>query len=571
MEISVTAGCLKEVAKQLGPDAMHLGYNFTFKRKKNNEKVDIDLDNLALEHLEILRAVMKEKDEDETRRVSRLINVLKDPAQKKIESVQEFATKLKQYLEENEWPLLHSVLSDQRGVAYVPYNVTFHPEVRRDRNGYGREEYATLSVAYNVRMNHSHETYNFSRRQVIGFTIPQILRARNLLVPDKEMTEDYEKVMARFADYGSQQGEQFLCRGLAYKTNGGRRWWSSSTVSMMNGTMTTRAIIDFGRDEDVQEDNEDDRSMPVVKSDLTGKMVEVPTHPMLPVFSMAHHAMVWINVINMKPYKYEEDLMDKLILPKSHTRLIGALISNLDALRDENDAENKSKTIKAKASASVILAKGLPGTGKTLTAEVYANEMRRPLYEIQSGQIGSRPEQIEENLAKILQRSARLRMPLLINEADVFIKERGDDPVQNAIVAVFLRLLEYHNGLVFLTSNRGDQIDDAFLSRCLAVIQFDTPKPAERLRLWKLMLKEFNVELTLPEIKEAVLYFPLVAGRDIQNLIRLTHRVCKAVDEKFTLLALRENAVFKDIKVLSQKELEAEIERHRAERAAAAA
>jgi hypothetical protein len=569
MEISVTAGCLKEVAKRLGADAIHLGYNFTFKRKKDREKLDIDLDNLALEHLEILRAVMKEKEEDEIRRVSRLINVLKDPAQKKIESVEEFATKLIAYLKENDWPLLHSVLSDQRGVAYVPYNVTFVPEVKRDRNGYGREEYATLNLAYNIRMSHSHETHNFSRRQVIGMTLPQILRARNLLVPDKDMTEDYEKVMSRFADFGSQQGEQFLCRGHAYKTNG-HRWWSSSTVSMMNGTTTTRAIIDFGRDEDNEEDNENDRSMPVIKSDLTGKMVIVPTHPMLPVFSMAHHCMVWINVINMRVYKYEEDLMDKLILPKSHTRLIGALISNLDALRDENDAENKSKTIKAKASASVILAKGKPGTGKTLTAEVYANEMRRPLYEIQSGQIGSRPEQIEENLSRILQRSARLRMPLLINEADVFIKERGDDPVQNAIVAVFLRLLEYHNGLVFLTSNRGDQIDDAFLSRCLAVIQFDTPKPAERLRLWKLMLKEFNVELSVEETKKAVLYFPEVAGRDIQNLIRLTHRVCKAVEDKFTLTALCENAIFKDIKVLTEKELEAEIAKHREARAATA-
>ncbi len=245
--------------------------------------------------------------------------------------------------------------------------------------------------------------------------------------------------------------------------------------------------------------------------------------------------------------------MDKLVLPKSHSRLVGALVSDLEVLRQEADAEDKSRTIKAKAQSNVILAKGPAGTGKTLTAEVYAEHKQRPLYEVQSGQIGVEPEDIEANLKAILNRSVRLRMPLLINEADVFIQSRGRDLKQAAVVSVFLRLLEYHNGLVFLTSNRADDIDHAIISRCIAQIRFDIPKEEDRVRLWKIMLSEFNVHLNLGDMERAAKIFPETAGRDIQNLIRLTSRVCKACDEKFDLEALIDNAVFKDIKVVLPK------------------
>jgi AAA+ superfamily predicted ATPase len=229
-------------------------------------------------------------------------------------------------------------------------------------------------------------------------------------------------------------------------------------------------------------------------------------------------------------------------------------------LRVENDSEERSRTIRAKASSSIILAKGPAGTGKTLTAEVYAEEIKRPLYEVQSGQLGTDPEELEANLQEILNRSVRLRMPLLINEADVFVQTRGRDLKQNAIVSVFLRLLEYHNGLIFLTTNRADDVDDAILSRCLAEILYGVPKTYERYRLWKIMLAEFNVEMSEEDICKAVLYFPEVSGRDIQNLVRLVNRVSTALNQPFDLKALHGNASFKGIKVKERSEVSKEIE-----------
>lgn len=55
---------------------------------------------------------------------------------------------------------------------------------------------------------------------------------------------------------------------------------------------------------------------------------------------------------------------------------------------------------------------------------------------------------------------------MLLDEADVFLERRvNNDIKRNAMVGVFLRLLEYHQGILFLTTNRVSTFDDAFNSR----------------------------------------------------------------------------------------------------------
>jgi len=67
---------------------------------------------------------------------------------------------------------------------------------------------------------------------------------------------------------------------------------------------------------------------------------------------------------------------------------------------------------------------------------------------------------------------------------DVYIKRRDDDMTMNAVVGVFLRVLEYFNGLLFLTTNRVDDIDEAIVSRCIAMIKFYPPDTAARAKIW---------------------------------------------------------------------------------------
>ena len=78
---------------------------------------------------------------------------------------------------------------------------------------------------------------------------------------------------------------------------------------------------------------------------------------------------------------------------------------------------------------------------------------------------------------------------MLIDEADVYIKRRDDDITMNAVVGVFLRVLEYFNGLLFLTTNRIDDIDEAIVSRCIALINFHPPNSDARRNIWRVMTR----------------------------------------------------------------------------------
>ena len=102
----------------------------------------------------------------------------------------------------------------------------------------------------------------------------------------------------------------------------------------------------------------------------------------------------------------------------------------------------------------IVLCAGPAGLGKTLTSEVYSEIIRRPLYRVHSGQLGLNVAEMEKALIDTLTRAQRWGAVLLIDEADVYIKRRDDNIAANAVVGLFLRVLEYFNGLLFLTTNR---------------------------------------------------------------------------------------------------------------------
>lgn len=50
---------------------------------------------------------------------------------------------------------------------------------------------------------------------------------------------------------------------------------------------------------------------------------------------------------------------------------------------------------------------------------------------------------------------------------------------------MFLRSVEYYRGILFLTSNRVGQFDDAFTSRIHVVIHYPALKPDQRKKIWE--------------------------------------------------------------------------------------
>lgn len=79
---------------------------------------------------------------------------------------------------------------------------------------------------------------------------------------------------------------------------------------------------------------------------------------------------------------------------------------------------------------------------------------------------------------------------LLLDEADVFLAKRNKDDVKrNGLVSVFLRILEYYSGILFLTTNRVGAIDDAFRSRLHLTLYYPKLDAEKSLKIWKMNIK----------------------------------------------------------------------------------
>lgn len=152
------------------------------------------------------------------------------------------------------------------------------------------------------------------------------------------------------------------------------------------------------------------------------------------------------------------------------------------------DDEGFDDVISGKGRGVVCLLSGPPGVGKTLTAEAVAENLRVPLHTLSSGDLGSDAFEVEAELARILDLVSRWGAILLLDECDVFLEARssaGTDMERNKIVSIFLRTLEYYEGIMFMTTNRLGNIDPAFASRIHVAMQYGNLSAASRKRVWR--------------------------------------------------------------------------------------
>ncbi len=134
---------------------------------------------------------------------------------------------------------------------------------------------------------------------------------------------------------------------------------------------------------------------------------------------------------------------------------------------------------------------GGPGTGKTMCAEVIAGSLGLDLFKVDLSSVISRwVGETEKNLKEIFDAAEGGSSVILFDEADSLFGSRGDvksaqDKFANQEVSFLLQRLEVFEGCAILTTNLQENIDEAFLRRFGAVIEFPLPAPDERLRLWQ--------------------------------------------------------------------------------------
>ncbi|KAK4505700.1 hypothetical protein PRZ48_003665 [Zasmidium cellare] len=207
-------------------------------------------------------------------------------------------------------------------------------------------------------------------------------------------------------------------------------------------------------------------------------------------FSLGSHKWIQMRIDDLTEIQWSADAIDRLVLDKRQKRVLSSLISS-PVFTEGVDGD----VIGWKGKGLVLLLHGAPGTGKTLTAESVCESLKRPLYIVSGGELGITPQQVEKSLEEILELSKLWKAVILIDEADVFLEARSaHDIVRNNFVSVFLRRLEYFEGILMLTTNRVEEFDEAFISRIHLALNYPELEPWMRKEIWINALKRFPAD-----------------------------------------------------------------------------
>jgi len=114
---------------------------------------------------------------------------------------------------------------------------------------------------------------------------------------------------------------------------------------------------------------------------------------------------------------------------------------------------------------------------------------------------------------------------LLLDEADVFLERRSSHEItRNGLVSIFLRKLEYCEGIMFLTTNRVAEFDEAILTRVHLMLRFDKLDSKSRRSIWNTFLNRANTSKGPADIKPSELERLIevkLNGRQVRTLYTL--------------------------------------------------
>lgn len=141
------------------------------------------------------------------------------------------------------------------------------------------------------------------------------------------------------------------------------------------------------------------------------------------------------------------DAWQDLEIPQGHKSIVQALINTHFSKDKTKDAH--FDLVREKGKGVIILLHGVPGVGKTATAECVAASHGKPLLPITCGDLGLKPKEVESTLQTAFQLAQAWDCVMLLDEADIFLAQRTNQDVErNALVSVFLRILEYYEGIL---------------------------------------------------------------------------------------------------------------------------
>jgi SpoVK/Ycf46/Vps4 family AAA+-type ATPase len=217
--------------------------------------------------------------------------------------------------------------------------------------------------------------------------------------------------------------------------------------------------------------------------------------------------------------------LDDVILPKTTKRQIELVIAEMqyqELIYQEWGMSEKHKLDRALS----INFSGLPGTGKTLTAEALAHALNLkildvPYEQIESKFVGETPKNIRAAFDFAVENNA----VLFFDEADSFLGKRLENVTQatdtavNLTRSVMIKQLSAYPGIVIFATNLIRNYDPAFISRIRWKVQFDLPTEEARSLIWQVQIPAQLPLDNSVNFVELAKQFDEISGRDIKNAV----------------------------------------------------
>ncbi|KAJ4301945.1 hypothetical protein N0V90_004041 [Kalmusia sp. IMI 367209] len=244
-------------------------------------------------------------------------------------------------------------------------------------------------------------------------------------------------------------------------------------------------------------------------------------------FTLATNTWYVVSVQHLKEVDWATSAFNHLVMDKQYKQMLRSLV--------EQHRGNKGKIVtdvirgKGKASSRIF---ELHGHTDIHDTESVAEYTHKPLYSINIGELTAE-DKVAARLQNVFVSAARWDAVLLLDEADVILEKRSfEDFKRNGIVSVFLRMLEYYEGILFLTTNRLSTMDTAFQSRIHIAIKFNPLGTNTRRAIWKAFIERLDDTESIGKDElldniETISEWEL-NGREIRNVLTIAQRLALA-------------------------------------------
>lgn len=272
------------------------------------------------------------------------------------------------------------------------------------------------------------------------------------------------------------------------------------------------------------------------KPDFTDEELLIAS-PVVLGFAFSEKRWMEFSLSGVRDIEWNEGAFQSLVLPENRKSIIKALVS----CHKFHAAQTIDDVVQGKGKGLVFVLHGPPGVGKTLTAEGIADYLKCPLYAVSAGELGTESWRLEQELQKIMDIAHSWGAILLLDEADVFLEKRQiHDIHRNALVSIFLRLLEYFQGILFLTTNRVETFDDAFQSRIHMGLRYEVLSHHAKREIWRMFLSKVrDMEgADMVEFRDDdynTLARNELNGRQIKNAVRTAQALAVNEEQKLNM------------------------------------